>query len=228
MPGMNMEPGHQRAPADTAKKMPGMKMDAGQMDSMSYDGMDGMGMDGAMQMPGMSHAYSWKLPMSRNGSGTSWHPDQTPMYMWMQHKEPWMLMYHGAVFGRYLDSALVWGMNQGRGAHAEHAALAETNLTLGRPTFYGRYEFVQKDSEELNFYASGPNDNLLARIFNVHALTLGSSYHLTSLGGPRGPELSVGGQLTGYFISQELQSARYGVGYIGPGYGRSRPQYTCA
>jgi hypothetical protein len=114
----------------------------------------------------------------------------------------------------------VWGMNEGHSAHAEHAVLAETNLTLGRPTFYGRYEFVQKDSEELDFYASGPNDQLLARVFNVHALTMGTSYRLTNLGGARGPELSIGGQLTGYFIPQELQQAQYGIAYRGPGYGK--------
>jgi hypothetical protein len=129
---------------------------------------------------------------------------------------------HSRTWGdhRYIASSLVWGMNEGHSAHAEHAVLAETNLTLGRPTFYGRYEFVQKDSEELDFYASGPNDQLLARVFNVHALTLGSSYRLTNLGGARGPELSVGGQLTGYFIPQELQSAQYGLAYRGPGYGK--------
>jgi hypothetical protein len=120
----------------------------------------------------------------------------------------------------YLASALIWVMNEGHGAHAEHAVLAETNLTLGRPTFYGRYEFVQKDSEELDFYASGPYDQLLAQVFNIHALTLGASYRLASLGGPRGPELSLGGQLTGYFIPVGLQNDRYGFAYVGPGYGR--------
>lgn len=63
--------------------------------------------------------------------------------------------------------------------------LAETNLTLGQPTFYGRYEFVQKDSKELDFYASGPNDQLLAMVFNVNTLTLGASYRLPNLGGAR-------------------------------------------
>jgi hypothetical protein len=123
----------------------------------------------------------------------------------------------------YLASSLVWGLNQGHGAHAEHAVLAETNLTLGRPTFYGRYEFVQKDSEELSFYPSTPpSEPLRERVFNINALTLGASYRLTSLGGARGPELSVGGQLTGYFIPQDLQQDRYyGFrGYVGPGYGK--------
>ncbi|WP_193560181.1 hypothetical protein [Hymenobacter nivis] len=120
----------------------------------------------------------------------------------------------------YITSALVWGMNEGHGPHPEHAVLAETNLTLGRPTFYGRYEFVQKDSEELDFYASGPNDQLVAKVFNVHALTLGASYRLASLGGPRGPEVHVGGQLTGYFIPTDLQGPQYGLAYRGPGYGQ--------
>ena len=121
----------------------------------------------------------------------------------------------------YLASSLVWGMNKSVGKGAEHAVLAETNLTLGRPTFYGRYEFVQKDSEELNFYQVGPNDAYVARVFNVNALTLGTSYRLTTLGGARGPELSVGGQITGYVIPETLQGNRYAPGaYYGPGYGR--------
>jgi len=31
-----------------------------------------------------SHGYSKNLPMSRNGSGTGWSPDASPMYMWMK------------------------------------------------------------------------------------------------------------------------------------------------
>ena len=411
------------------------------------EGMDMAHDSSAMHMGGMSHALSRHLPMSRNGSGTSWHPDATPMYMWMQHRGPWMLMYHGAAYGRYtsqnfnhdgkrghanaidgpnwgmvmaqrevgargllnlslmvsldpltetnggypllfqtgesyrgqplidkqhphdlisvltasythavsedvdvslyvgypgepaigpvafmhrisampnpdaplshhwtdathitfgvatlgvrykqlklegsnftgrepdqyrydfdrpradswagrlnwnpsrslalqvsrafikspedlhpnedvtrttasvlhsrtwgerryLASALVWGLNEGHGGK-EHALLAETNLTLGRPTFYGRYEWVQKDSEELDFYISNPVDISLSKVFNIHALTLGSSYQLASLGGPRGPELSVGGQLTGYFIPTDLQTESYN--FRSPGYGK--------
>ncbi len=418
--------------------MPGMAMPT---DSSHH--MAGMDMSGTS----MSHAYSRNLPMNRNGSGTAWQPDQTPMYMWMQHKGPWMLMYHGSAFGRYtsqnfnhdgarghanavdgpnwlmtmaqrnvgehgllnltlmmsldpltetrggypllfqtgesykgqplidkqhphdfisglsvgytyafskdvdltaylgypgepaigptafmhrisampnpdaplshhwtdathitfgvatlglrykqfklegsnftgrepdqyrydfdrpradswaarlnwnptselalqvshafikspedlhpdenvrrttasvlhsrswgdrhfIASSLVWGLNKGTGHGAEHAVLAETNLTLGRPTFYGRYEFVQKDSEELQFYTVGPNDGFIDAVFNVHALTLGSSYRL---GGARGPELSVGGQITGYVIPQALQNDQRGRGYTQLGYGK--------
>jgi len=446
MPGMAL-------PADTTHKAarPANQKLADQLemvaDSIRRGNMAGMEMGGMS----MSHAYSRNLPMSRNGSGTAWQPDQTPMYMWMQHKGPWMLMYHGSAFGRYtsqnfnhrgargqadavdgpnwlmtmaqrnvgergllnltlmmsldpltetrggypllfqtgesykgqplidkqhphdlfsglsvgytyavskdvdltaylgypgepavgptafmhrisampnpdaplshhwtdathitygvatlglrykqfklegsnftgrepdeyrygfdrpradswaarlnwnptselalqashafikspedlhpdenvrrttasvlhsrtwgerhfIASALVWGLNQGHGAHAEHAVLAETNLTLGRPTFYGRYEWVQKDTDELAFYVPGPADEPLDRVFNINALTLGASYRLASLGGPRGPELHVGGQLTGYFLPETLQNGQYGLGgYLGPGYGR--------
>jgi hypothetical protein len=120
----------------------------------------------------------------------------------------------------YLASALVWGLNQGHGAHAEHAVLAETNLTLGRPTFYGRYEWVQKDSEELSYYVPGPGDAPLDMVFNIHTLTLGSSYRLTTLGGPHGPELSVGGQITGYVIPGTLQNDQRGRLTQQVGYGK--------
>ncbi|RYZ36966.1 MAG: hypothetical protein EOP49_32135, partial [Sphingobacteriales bacterium] len=45
----------------------------------------------------MSHAYSLNLPMSRNGSGTSWLPDAAPMYGLMLHSKKWMYMLHGNV-----------------------------------------------------------------------------------------------------------------------------------
>jgi hypothetical protein len=117
---------------------------------------------------------------------------------------------HSRTWGdhQFIASSLVWGLNQGHGAHAEHAVLAETNLTLGRPTFYGRYEWVQKSSEELSYYVPGPADAPLELLFNVHALT-----RLTNLGGPRGPELSVGGQITGYAIPSTLQNDQRGRGF---------------
>lgn len=52
-------------------------------------------------MPVMSHAYSLNLPMNRNGSGTGWLPDNSPMYGKMFHRRKWMYMLHGNVFLRY-------------------------------------------------------------------------------------------------------------------------------
>jgi hypothetical protein len=39
--------------------------------------------------------------MSRNGSGTGWLPDSTPMYGYMIHGKKWMYMLHGNIFARY-------------------------------------------------------------------------------------------------------------------------------
>lgn len=49
----------------------------------------------------MTHAYSLNLPMSRNGSGTSWQPDITPMYMYMRGNARSNWMIHGNVVLRY-------------------------------------------------------------------------------------------------------------------------------
>ncbi|RFZ83160.1 hypothetical protein DYU05_13510 [Mucilaginibacter terrenus] len=70
-----------------------------------------------MHMPGMAHAdtakhmmmssqFSLDLPMNRDGSGTSWMPDETPMYMYMMHGKKWMHMVHGSVFARYTNQDL--------------------------------------------------------------------------------------------------------------------------
>ncbi|GAB3696490.1 hypothetical protein GCM10027592_19620 [Spirosoma flavus] len=60
----------------------------------------GLTMDTSM---GMTHSLSRYLPMNRNGSGTSWHPDNTPMYAYMSHpnQKGWSYMLHYAVFLRY-------------------------------------------------------------------------------------------------------------------------------
>jgi hypothetical protein len=49
----------------------------------------------------MTSQFSLDLPMNRDGSGTSWVPDETPMYMYMIHGKKWMHMVHGSVFLRY-------------------------------------------------------------------------------------------------------------------------------
>jgi hypothetical protein len=49
----------------------------------------------------MTHSFSRSLPMNRNGSGTSWLPDETPMYAYMVQKNKWSYMLHGSLFLRY-------------------------------------------------------------------------------------------------------------------------------
>lgn len=72
------------------------------MDTMNHD-MNGMnhdmsGMEHSMNMP---HSFSLSLPMNRNGSGTAWLPDNSPMNGYMLHSGDWMMMFHGSVFLRY-------------------------------------------------------------------------------------------------------------------------------
>jgi hypothetical protein len=55
---------------------------------------------------GMSHSFSRNLPMSRDGSGTSWMPDASPMYMYMIMKDKSMFMLHGNIFLRYTKQDL--------------------------------------------------------------------------------------------------------------------------
>jgi hypothetical protein len=51
-----------------------------------------------MRMPS---ALSRNLPMNVNGSGTSWHPLNSPMYMNMFHKSKWNFMLHYGIFLTY-------------------------------------------------------------------------------------------------------------------------------
>lgn len=61
--------------------------------------MTGQSMDS--EMAPMSHSFSLNLPMNRNGSGTGWLPDASPMYGYMLHSKKWMYMIHGNIFVRY-------------------------------------------------------------------------------------------------------------------------------
>ena len=59
--------------------------------------MPGMDMEGMS----MTSSFSLNLPMSRDGSGTSWQPDRSPMMMYMKMIGNTSLMFHGALFLRY-------------------------------------------------------------------------------------------------------------------------------
>ena len=101
--------------ADTTRKAPKAQamdhgnLNHGKMDGMDHGAMGNMGYsDGEtgtlrmMPMGSMSHTLSRNLPMNRNGSGTSWMPDQTPMYAYMKHSNGgWMYMLHHSVFLRH-------------------------------------------------------------------------------------------------------------------------------
>ena len=102
MPGMQMPAAvptpKPTAPADSASKAP----NAGHQ--MPGHGMAGMNMasdsSGGMTM-NFRNSYSKNLPMTRQGSGTSWHPDSSPMYMQMYQPGGWDVMLMYSVFLRY-------------------------------------------------------------------------------------------------------------------------------
>jgi hypothetical protein len=80
---------HHRSATDTLRS-----------DHSMHDGMSDMRTG---PMPRMTHAYSPSLPMTRNGSGTGWQPDATPMYAYMAHGRRWYYMLHGSLFVRYTN-----------------------------------------------------------------------------------------------------------------------------
>ncbi|MEO6151420.1 MAG: hypothetical protein ABIN95_11190 [Mucilaginibacter sp.] len=94
-----------------------MKMDHDKMDmKMDHDHMN-MDMKGdtapksgavhqGHDQPGMTNSYSLSLPMTRNGSGTSWMPDNMPMYMLAVPTKNGAWMFHGSVFLRYNNQQL--------------------------------------------------------------------------------------------------------------------------
>jgi|GEM_PF-152979 len=82
---------------DSGMNMNNMHHDMNNMQSHDMNNMSGMD----MPMGNMSHAYSLNLPMSRNGSGTGWSPDASPMYGHMYHSKNWMYMLHYNLFIRY-------------------------------------------------------------------------------------------------------------------------------
>ncbi len=74
--------------------MAGMKMGG-----MNMGEMGGMNRGQTMPMTGMLRTES----MSQEGSGTSWLPASSPMYMTMLRFDDWTLMLHGLISPRYDD-----------------------------------------------------------------------------------------------------------------------------
>jgi hypothetical protein len=86
---------HHNPPKDTTQHQ---NHDKNEVNSMDHQGMH-HDMD-STTVP-MSHAFSLNLPMNRNGSGTGWLTDSSPMYGYMLHSKKWMYMIHGNIFIRY-------------------------------------------------------------------------------------------------------------------------------
>ena len=111
--GMTMPMQADAAKADTMQPM------NHSMSGMDMDGMKmtnhGLTMDTTMVM---THSLSRHLPMNRNGSGTSWHSDNTPMYAYMSPPtgNRWSYMLHYAIYLRYTSQNINNPDGRGRGS----------------------------------------------------------------------------------------------------------------
>ncbi len=113
MPGMPGMPHAPARPDTTGGLMPIMPDPSGAMrhDGHAAPGMPDlptapgapMGMMGDMEMGHgeMTSTVLVTVPMTREGSGTSWQPDETPMYGAMHQAGPFEIMLHGSVFASY-------------------------------------------------------------------------------------------------------------------------------
>ena len=74
--------------------------------------------------------------MARDGSGTSWLPEQSPMYAFHTDKSGWQLMAHENLFVQYLHESGDRGSGQG-GSINWFMAMAQRSLGAGQLRFNG-------------------------------------------------------------------------------------------
>src|ERR1700749_3556028 len=115
----------QQHPAKKDTSMKGMDMGDMKMDP-----------SGSMMSMKMNSQYSLDLPMNRDGSGTSWVPDETPMYAYMIHGKKWMTMIHGSIFLRYNNQDLFKsGSRGGSKVDAPNWLMAMKKRQIGKKGF---------------------------------------------------------------------------------------------
>ncbi|PTR00871.1 hypothetical protein C8P68_101100 [Mucilaginibacter yixingensis] len=119
-------------------------------DTMKMEHMDHHMHHPAMKMTGMpadtmpqhhavmSSQYSIDLPMNRDGSGTSWVPDSSPMYAYMKHGKRWMSMLHFNQFIRY-NAQDVFKQGSRGGSHfdAPNMIMGMTQTQVGKNGLFG-------------------------------------------------------------------------------------------
>jgi hypothetical protein len=92
-------PEKKQSPSRKRKKEPAKSQP--QVSHHSTDSIGYPGEDHAQDTVLMTHSYSRNLPMNRNGSGTGWVPDSSPMYMYMNGNKKSNWMFHGNIVVRY-------------------------------------------------------------------------------------------------------------------------------
>ena len=106
MPEMKMDT---KKPEADMRSLPEMKPENSDKSGENKDQKEMSSMPGMPDMTGMNQGamemrstINLAEPMAREGSGTSWVPDSTPMYAYMKMRENGdMLMLHGNMFLRY-------------------------------------------------------------------------------------------------------------------------------
>ena len=76
--------------------------------------------------------------MVREGSGTSWQPDSSPMFMLQRQRGPWMLMGHENVFVQFLRDSGPRGSRQ-FGSINWVMGMAERSAGTGHLAFRGMF-----------------------------------------------------------------------------------------
>ena len=108
---------------------------------------------------------------------------------------------HAKRFGKnaMLNSAVVWGYNRVDENHQEHSFLAESALSWKKNAIYGKYEFVEKSTEELALdeHTYGHDGK-----FPVSAITLGVNRKIFAIGKT---DFSIGTQATLYMPEKPLE-----------------------
>jgi hypothetical protein len=89
-----------------------------------------------MQHMHMGEDQDMAMPPAREGSGTSWLPDQTPMYAVHAQAGKWTLMAHGNAFLQYLRESGDRGSDQ-FGSINWFMGMADRNLGSGHLGFRG-------------------------------------------------------------------------------------------
>lgn len=97
----------------------------------------------------------------------------------------------------WFNATAVWGMNKQKGENGENAALLEASYRVNKLALFGRYEYVQKSTEELNLDESVYGNEL----FPVNAYTLGFNYDLLDISKTR---VALGSQFTLYNNDKKL------------------------
>jgi hypothetical protein len=83
-----------------------------------------------------AHTEHEMAAMARDGSGTSWLPDATPMYAFHATRGGWQLMTHANLFVQYLHESGDRGANQG-GSINWFMGMAQRQVGNGRVQFNG-------------------------------------------------------------------------------------------